>query len=213
MNEFLLVLAGGAVSLVTSATVTWLQGRYARRSETRLAARDATRQLTSLLIAQRDAPEGTPSTTVLAEAELLAATITTRRTREAVQEVIRLLRECELPELEQLSGVRAARARQILCDHGLAVLGAHLRGDRLPSVPETVRSMRSVENEALNIRAGGSPASSAATSLPPVPDVTSDPAPAGETPASDTPAVSSRKVRSRPRASRKSGATEPDPLD
>ncbi len=213
MNEFLLVLAGGAVSLVTSATVTWLQGRYARRAETRSASRTATRQLTSLLIAQRDAPEGTPSTTALAEAELLAATITARRPREAVQEVIRLLRECDLPELEQLSGVPAARARQILCDHGLAVLGAHLRGDRLPQAPETVRSMRSVENEALNIRAG------VVSSAPRLAEDTNGflpPEPAEEPPAADTAEVPTRKVRSRPRSTRKSTAKDTkdsDPLD
>lgn len=70
MNDFLLVLAGGAVSLVTSATVTWLQGRYARKAEIRSASHTATRQLTRLLIAQRDAAEDTPSTAALAEAEL-----------------------------------------------------------------------------------------------------------------------------------------------
>ena len=204
MNDFLLVLAGGAVSLVTSATVTWLQGRYARRAEARAASRTATRQLTSLLIAQRDAPESASSRTALAEAELLAATITARRPREAVQEVIRLLSESSLPELEQLSGVPAARARQILCDHGLAVLGAHLRGDRLPQPPETLRDMRSVENEALNIRAGGAASSEDESNgfLPP-----EDPLSAG------APEIPSRKVRSRPRTTRKSTAKSPDLLD
>ena len=196
MNEFLLVLAGGAVSLVTSATVTWLQGRYARKAETRAASHTATRQLTRLLIAQRDAAEEAPSTAALAEAELLAATITARRPREAVQEVIRLLRECTMPELEQLSGVPAQQARQLLCDYGLAVLGAHLRGDRLPQPPETVRNIRRVEEEALKIRAGGVSAASAG---------------ADEPPAETAPKITSRKVRTKPRTTRR--AAEADPLD
>ncbi|AAZ57002.1 hypothetical protein JCM3263A_22120 [Thermobifida fusca] len=201
MNEFLLVLAGGAVSLVTSATVTWLQGRYARKAETRAASHTATRQLTRLLIAQRDAAEEAPSTAALAEAELLAATITARRPREAVQEVIRLLRECTMPELEQLSGVPAQQARQLLCDYGLAVLGAHLRGDRLPQPPETVRNIRRVEEEALKIRAGGVSEASAESAE----------SGADEPPAETAPKITSRKVRTKPRTTRR--AAEADPLD
>lgn len=213
MYDFLLVLAGGAVSLVTSATVTWLQGRYARRSEARSTARDATRQLTGLLIAEREASGEAASSATLAEAELLVATITHRRTREAVRDVIRLLRACELPEFEQLSGVRSARARQLLCDHGLNVLGAHLRGERPPAAPDEVRRMLGVENEALSIHAGGVPTSAAAASSSPGSGSGSGAKPARGASTSDTPAVSSRKVRNRPRTSRKSDATEADPLD
>lgn len=190
MNDFLLVLAGGAISLVTSSTVTWLQGRHARRAEVRSAVRESTRQLTGLLIAERDRPDSSASSTALAEAEILSATITDRRTREAVRDVLRLLRECELPELQELSGIRSTRARQILCDHGLDVLGSHLRGDRAPATPESVRKLLSVEAEALNIHAGA-PASAPA-----------EEAPAPEPAAAAAEGPASRKVRRRPQSTR-----------
>ncbi|TDQ52900.1 hypothetical protein [Actinorugispora endophytica] len=211
MNDLLLVLAGGATSLVTSAVVTWSQGRFARRAEVRSAVRDSTRQLTGLLIAERDAPESASSST-LAEAEILSVTLMDRRTRESVRDVIRLLRECELPELEELSGVRSARARQILCDHGLEVLGAHLRGDKLPAAPDGVRRLLAVETEALNIHAGAAPTTTAPSPAP-APAPAPEPAPAGDTGTSPA----SRKVRRRPQSARTSANKESDagtdPLD
>src|SRR5690606_40942096 len=54
----------------------------------------------------------------------------------------------DLPEVEQLSGVSAATAKRVLCDHALDVLGAHLRADRLPEVPAVMRKMLSIEEEA-----------------------------------------------------------------
>ncbi|GAA1980251.1 hypothetical protein GCM10009799_01710 [Nocardiopsis rhodophaea] len=155
MNDFLLVLTGAGISLVSSVTVTWLQARYTRRGDVRESTRSATRRLTSLFIAERDAADSTEeSTAALAEAELLAMTITERRARERLRDLTRLLRELRLPELRELSGVRSERARWVLCDHALEVLGALYRGERLPAVPPQVQKMLSVEDEALSIHAG-----------------------------------------------------------
>ncbi|MDA8371888.1 MAG: hypothetical protein M0026_18750 [Nocardiopsaceae bacterium] len=169
MNDFLLVLTGGGISLVSSVAVTWLQARHLRKSEVRVATRESTRQLTGLFIAERDSSidggaEPTPS---LAEAEMMAVAISDRRTRDRMRDIIRLLRELPLPELQELSGMSPERARRIMCDHALEVLGAHFRGERLPSLPVEVQRMLSVEDEALNIHTGGSPKSeSAAASAP-----------------------------------------------
>ncbi|RCV50003.1 hypothetical protein, partial [Marinitenerispora sediminis] len=153
MNEFLLVLTGGAVSLVSSSAVTWLQGRQAGRVRDRTVARDSARQLTGLFIAARDARG--PAGETLTEAEVVAVGLTDRGVRERVRDVLRLLREHRLPEMEELSGVRAQQARRVLCDHALEVLGAHFRGERMPAVPEPVRRMLDVENEVLGVRSGG----------------------------------------------------------
>ncbi|WP_344969453.1 hypothetical protein [Salinactinospora qingdaonensis] len=161
MNEFLFVLVGGAISLVSSATVTWFQGRQLHRRENRATARESVRQLTGLLIAERDTPSTTDSTmgsSPLAEAEMLSMTITERRTRERLRQLIRLLGECRLPELEQLSGVKSAQARQVVCEHALEVLGANFRNDRrLPAIPKTVQKLLDTEEEALSVRAGSAP--------------------------------------------------------
>ncbi|TQN28309.1 hypothetical protein FHX37_3642 [Haloactinospora alba] len=161
MNEFLLVLTGAGVSLVSSVTVTWLQARHTRKTEARAAARGSTRQLTSLFITERDTPENGTS---LTEAEVTSVAIADRRTRERVQTLVRLLRELDLPELRELSGTEPQRARRTLCDHALEVLGAHFRGERLPAVPQDVQRMLDVEDEALSIHAGGAPDSTAAAS-------------------------------------------------
>ncbi|WP_157745364.1 hypothetical protein [Nocardiopsis gilva] len=144
---------------MSSVTVTWLQARYTRRGEVRESTRSATRRLTSLFIAERDAADssGEP-TAAMAEAELLAMTITERRARDRVRDLTRLLRELRLPELRELSGMRPERARRVLCDHALEVLGALYRGERLPAVPPQVQKMLSVEDEALSIHAGEVPA-------------------------------------------------------
>ncbi|MFC7329474.1 hypothetical protein [Marinactinospora rubrisoli] len=152
MNEFLLVLTGGAVSLVTSAAVTWSLGRQAARGRDREVARESARQLTGLFIAARDARGAAVET--LTEAEVVAVGITDRVVRERVRDVLRLLREHHLPEMEELSGVRSEQARRALCDHVLEVLGAHFRGERVPALPDPLRRMLDVENEVLGIRSG-----------------------------------------------------------
>ncbi|MBB6174577.1 hypothetical protein HNR23_004637 [Nocardiopsis mwathae] len=164
MTDLLLVLTGAGISLASSVTVTWLQARYNRRGEVRESTRVSTRRLTALFIAERDDPGADASggpTSALAEAELLAMTITDRRSRERIRDLTRLLRELRLPELRELSGVRPERARRVLCDHALEVLGALYRGERLPAVPEQVQRMLSVEDEALSIHAGDLPVSTA----------------------------------------------------
>ncbi len=157
MNEFLLVLTGAAISLVSSVCVTWLQARYLRRSEVRATARESTRQLTSIFIAERDNPVDSankePSVN-LTEAEMTAAALVDRRTRERVRALVRLLREFKLPELQELSGLKPERAREAICDHALEILGAHFRAERIPSLPQSVRKILDVEDEALNIHAG-----------------------------------------------------------
>nr|WP_159941739.1 MULTISPECIES: hypothetical protein [unclassified Nocardiopsis] len=154
-NPLLLILLGAGISLVTSVVVTALQARLVRRDGLRASSRASARTLTSAFIAERDSGDSQES--FLAEAELTVMSMTDRKTRERLRDVIRLLRERNLPEIEELSGVRAARARQLLCDHALEVLGAHLRSERLPEVPAPVRKMLSVEEEALSIHSGETP--------------------------------------------------------
>lgn len=166
MHEFALVLIGAAISLVSSVTVTWLQGRYLRRSELRASARESTRQLTSMFIAERDNPSDLTSTEPspnLSEAEMTAAAIADRRTRERVRALLRLLRELKLPELQELSGVKPERSRDLICEHALEVLGAHFRSERIPSLPQPVRKILDVEDEALNIHANGGNTESGST--------------------------------------------------
>ncbi|MBB5998599.1 hypothetical protein [Streptomonospora salina] len=156
----LLVLTGAGISLVTSVVVTWVQGRQARKGENRVAARESTRELTGLFIAEREGAAengGTEPTPALAEAEMMSVAITDRRTRERMRAVIRLLRELRLPELQELSGANPAVLRPLLCDHALEVLGSHFRNERLPALPQSVQKMLDVEDEALNIHAGGAP--------------------------------------------------------
>ncbi|MBB4935107.1 hypothetical protein F4561_006001 [Lipingzhangella halophila] len=158
MNDFTLIILGAAISLVSSVSVTWLQARYLRRTELRATARESTRQLTSMFIAERDNPAETTSkepSANLTEAEMTAAALADRRTRERVRALIRLLRELKLPELQELSGTKPERARQQICDHALEVLGAHFRAERIPGLPQSVRKILDVEDEALNIHAGG----------------------------------------------------------
>lgn len=160
MYDMLFVLTGAAISLVTSVVVTWVQSRNARRTELRIAARDSTRQLTGLFIAEREGAAetgGTEPTPALAEAEMMSVAIADRRTRERMRAIIRLLRELPLQELQELSGARPAVVRPLLCDHALEVLGAHFRNERLPAVPQSVQKMLDVEDEALSIHAGGPP--------------------------------------------------------
>lgn len=181
MDELLLVVAGGVIALVSSVTVTWLQGRHARRTEDRKAVRESNRELTRLFIAQRDAPAPTSEdsgASDLSEAELLATMITDRRTRDRTRDLIRLLREVRLPEMQELSGLTAERARQLLCGHALDVLGAHFRQERLPSVPDNIQRMLRVEDEALNIYTGVTPRDTGSTDE----------------------ALGTRKVRRKPRA-------------
>ncbi len=158
MNEFFLVLTGAAISLVSSVCVIWLQTRYLRRSEVRATARESTRQLTAMFIAERDNPVDVtnkePSAN-LTEAEMTAAALVDRRTRERIRALVRLLRELKLPELQELSGLKSERAREAICDHALEVLGAHFRAERIPALPQPVRKILDVEDEALNIHAGG----------------------------------------------------------
>ncbi|MDA2814922.1 hypothetical protein O4J56_30030 [Nocardiopsis sp. RSe5-2] len=162
MDEFLLVLTGGAVSLASSATVTWLQTRHAYRGEARAATRESTRRLTALFIAERDAAlMGEGPSAGLAEAETLAVALADRRTRERVRDAVRLLRELHLTELQELSGQRAAPGRRMLCDHALEVLGAHFRGEKVPAAPQGMQKMLDVEDEALSIRSGALPGRSA----------------------------------------------------
>ncbi|GLU46513.1 hypothetical protein [Nocardiopsis ansamitocini] len=194
MNELTLVLTGAAISLVTSAVVTWLLGRQARQTQDRSAVRDSARRLTAVFIAERDASTagteaGSPSR--LAEAEAVSLALTDRKVRGRIGDVIRLLRESGITELQELSGVRSGRGRSLLCDHALDVLGAHFRGERLPALPEAIRKMLDVENEALGIHSGSTLSSPVVPSGSPVASAEEEPAPA--------PAVSSRKVRSKPR--------------
>lgn len=155
MNELVLILTGAGISLVSSVTVTWLQVRFARRSDIRATSRDAARTLTGVFIAERDDTSPDRGDGFLAEAELTVMPMADRKTRERLRDIIRLLRERSLPEIEELSGIKAARARQLLCDHALDVLGAHLRSERLPALPPQVQKMLDVEEEALNIHTGG----------------------------------------------------------
>ncbi|WP_049579905.1 hypothetical protein [Nocardiopsis sp. SBT366] len=158
-NPAVLVVIGAGISLVTSVVVTALHSRQIRRAELRTGTRTSARNLTSAFIAERD---GTgDGTDFLREAELTVMSMTDRKARERLSEVVRLLREHDLPEVEQLSGVSAATAKRVLCDHALEVLGAHLRADRLPEVPALMRKMLSVEEEALSIHSGEAPRPSA----------------------------------------------------
>ncbi|WP_460855446.1 hypothetical protein [Nocardiopsis coralliicola] len=162
MNDFLLVLTGGGIALVSSVAVTWLHARHVHRGEVRTATRESTRQLTGLFIAEREAAvDGRSPTASVAEAEMMAVAVTDRKTRERVRALIRLLRELHLPELQELGGQTGESGRRIICDHALEVLGAHFRGERLPAVPEPVQRMLDVEDEALNIHTGGAPAAPA----------------------------------------------------
>jgi hypothetical protein len=154
-NPLVLILLGAGISLVTSVVVTAVQARLVRRDAIRTSSRASARTLTSAFIAERDSVDGGDS--FLAEAELTVMSMTDRKTRDRLRDVIRLLRERALPEIEELSGVRAERSRQLLCDHALEVLGAHLRSEKLPEVPATVRKMLSVEEEALSIHSGETP--------------------------------------------------------
>lgn len=238
VDEFLLVLTGGAVSLASSATVTWLQTRHANRGEARATARESIRRLTGLFIAERDAAlVGGGPTTGLAEAETLAVAIADRRTRERIRNAVRLLRELHLTELQELSGQRAEPGRRMLCDHALEVLGSHFRGEKVPAAPQAMQKMLDVEDEALNIRSGSaaaaaapaapasestapSPSGSGASGTePPAPSEPSGPADAGppdtpdtssEPPSSGSSASGSaaRKPGRRPRA--KSRTKDPD---
>lgn len=190
MDEFVLVLTGGAISLVSSATVTWVQGYRSGRSRDRAVARESARQLTSLFIAARDVPggiSGSEGVATLAEAEVVVIGISDRAIRDRVQGVLRLLRECHLREVEELSGVKAERARRLLGDHALEVLGAYFRGDRTPALPAPLRKMLDVEDEALGIHSGAVAKPVVRTAASP------ESADAGEPPAS-------RKVRQRPKA-------------
>ncbi|WP_040685054.1 hypothetical protein [Nocardiopsis halotolerans] len=154
-NPLVLILLGAGISLVTSVVVTGVQARLIRRDGIRTSSRASARTLTSAFIAERDSDSNRES--FLAEAELTVMSMTDRKTRDRLRDVIRLLRERALPEVEELSGVRSERARQLLCDHALEVLGAHLRSERLPEVPAPVRKMLSVEEEALSIHSGETP--------------------------------------------------------
>ncbi|MDT0329855.1 hypothetical protein [Nocardiopsis lambiniae] len=151
-NPIVLILLGAVISLVTSVVVTGFQARLLRRNEVREASRASARRLTSTFIAERDSSDTTDG--FLAEAEMTVMSMTERKTRERLTSILRLLRERAMPELEELSGVRADRARLLLCEHALEVLGAHLRSERLPETPAEVKQMLRVEEEALNIRSG-----------------------------------------------------------
>lgn len=154
-NPVALILLGAAISLVTSVAVTGFQARLLRRSDVRNSSRSSARSLTSAFIAERDSDGNGES--FLAEAEMTVMTMTDRKTRDRLRDVIRLLRERSLPEVEELSGVKADRARRLLCDHALEVLGAHLRSERIPELSADIRRMLSVEEEALSIRSGEAP--------------------------------------------------------
>lgn len=158
-NPVVLVVIGAGISLVTSAVVTALHARQIRRAELRTSTRTSARNLTSAFIAERDGTED--GTDFLREAELTVMSMTDRKARERLSAVVRLLREHDLPEVEQLSGTSAATAKRVLCDHALDVLGAHLRADRLPEVPVVMRKMLSIEEEALSIHSGEAPKPSA----------------------------------------------------
>jgi hypothetical protein len=201
------LLLGAGIALVTSVAVTWIQGVLARRSQARNASREAIHQLWRLFIAERDATESTRLLDEggpggLGEAEILAATLADRRTRERISMVVKLLRECDLPEMEELSGIRAERARQMLCEHVLHVLGTQLRGERLPALPPQVKKLHDVEGEALNIHAGGVPSTTASATATPAPTAGSSTSssPSGSSGAASTEeSVPRSKVRRKPR--------------
>lgn len=146
------LLVGAGIALVTSVVVTAIQSRQIRRTDTRAASRTSARTLMSAFISERDS-DG-QGENFLNEAEMTVMAMTDRKTRDRLRDLIRLLRERCLPEVEELSGVKADRARRLLCDHALEVLGAHLRNERLPEVPSTVQRMLSIEEEALRMRSG-----------------------------------------------------------
>lgn len=158
-NPAVLVMIGAGISLLTSAVVTALHARQIRRAELRTGTRTSARNLTSAFIAERD--DTGDDTDFLREAELTVMSMTDRKARERLSAVVRLLREHDLPEVEQLSGTSAVTAKRVLCDHALDVLGAHLRADRLPEVPVVMRKMLSIEEEALSIHSGEAPKPSA----------------------------------------------------
>lgn len=192
------ILLGAIIALVGSVLATWVQGSLMRRASARDATQSAIHELWRLFIDERESggtttDGGVTTGHTLGEAELLTATIADRRTRERVTLVTRLLRECELPEMEELSGMPATRARHVLCAHVLNVLGTQLRNERLPALPETLQSMQRVESEALKIHAGGSP-------KPRTSEPANTPTPATNDEASaQSTTVSRSKVRRRPR--------------
>lgn len=155
------LLVGAGIALVTSVVVTVLQARQIRRTDIRAASRTSARNLMSAFISERDSDS--QGENFLSEAEMTVMAMTDRKTRGRLRDLIRLLRERSLPEIEELSGVKSDRARHLLCDHALEVLGAHLRTERLPEVPSTVQMMLSVEEEALSMRSGQTPAPSEPT--------------------------------------------------
>ncbi|GAA1073585.1 hypothetical protein [Nocardiopsis composta] len=204
MNEFLLVLTGGGICLVSSVIVTWLHSRHVHRGEARTAARESTRQLTALFIAERDAAlEGDGPTDGLAEAEMLSIAVADRRVRDRVRAAIRLLRELHLPELQELSGQRPEAGRRLLCDHALEVLGAHYRGEKPPAVPPEMQRMLTVEDEALNIHTGGAPAPAPAAPSTPAPAATAEPA------ADKEKKTATRKPGRRPRSTSTAASAAP----
>jgi len=196
-NPFALILLGAGISLVTSVVVTGLQARHIRRNDIRVSSRSSARSLTSAFIAERDSDGQQES--FLAEAELTVMSMTDRKTRDRLRDLIRLLRERDLPEIEELSGVKAERARRLLCDHALEVLGAHLRSERLPEVPAQVRKMLTVEEEALSIHSGETPraaepiAKSAVTARPRHTGAKPAARKTAKTPAAKTPAKTAAK--------------------
>lgn len=165
MEPLIYVVIGGAISLVSSATVTWLQNRHSRRVASRGAARTANRELTRLFIAERDAARFTDEHAdthkategIRTEAEMLTNAITDKRVRERLRSMVRLLQQLHLPELWELSGTDTARGRAILCGHALDVLGSHFRAERIPSLPDEIQRLTKVEDEALHIHHGGTP--------------------------------------------------------
>ncbi|GHD25060.1 hypothetical protein GCM10007147_21910 [Nocardiopsis kunsanensis] len=146
------LLVGAGIALVTSVVVTAIQSRQIRRTDTRAASRTSARSLMSAFISERES-DG-QGEHFLSEAEMTVMAMTDRKTRDRLRDLIRLLRERSLPEVEELSGVDSDRARRLLCDHALEVLGAHLRNERLPEVSSTVQKMLSIEEEALRMRSG-----------------------------------------------------------
>jgi len=146
------LLLGAAISLATSVVVTALQARQIRRTDIRASSRSSARSLMRAFIAERDS--GGSKENFLTDAEVTVMTMTDRKTRDRLRHLVRLLRGHELPEVQELSGVKADQARELLCDHALEVLGAHLRSERLPEIPTQVRTMLNVEEEALSIRSG-----------------------------------------------------------
>ncbi|QVQ50563.1 hypothetical protein J4H86_16850 [Spiractinospora alimapuensis] len=204
-EPMLYILLGAIIALAGSVLATWVQGSLTRRANAREATQGAIHELWRLFIDERESDGSATGITAgrtLGEAELLTATIADRRTRERVTLVTRLLRECELPEMEELSGMPADRARRALCAHVLDVLGTQLRNERLPALPESLQSMRRVESEALKIHAGGSP-------KPRTPEPANAPTPNDE-PNAQTQTVSRSKVRRRPRTAQPETAPKPD---